>query len=63
MQKTLLLSLVLLTPLIAFEGCAQNIILHPVTDADIRMEKVADKDWICMTPDYIQQVMKARLGK
>ncbi len=52
---------ILLSCLIVFivSGCARKIVLHPVTDADIRM----DGNWVCMTPEYIQEVMKARLGK
>ena len=40
-------------------GCARNIVLHPVTDEDIRM----DGDWVCMSQGYVQEVMKARLGE
>jgi len=40
-------------------GCASKIVLHPVTDEDIKMVD----GWVCMTPDYIQEVMKARLGE
>jgi len=54
--KHLLLLLVCLT---ALTGCAKTIVLHPVDETDIRQ----DGEWICMTPDYIQEVMKARLGK
>lgn len=58
MRKTLLLSIIFLTALTA-SSCARQIVLHPMTDADIRQ----DGKWICMTPEYIQEVMKARLGK
>lgn len=51
--------LALLASLTVSTGCARQIVLHPVTDADIRM----DGNWVCMTPEYIQEVMKARLGK
>jgi len=54
--KALLVSLTVLT---ACSGCAKNIVLHPVTDKDIR----TDGEWVCMKPDYIQEVMKARLDK
>jgi hypothetical protein len=40
-------------------GCARNIVLHPVTDEDIRM----DGDWVCMSQDYVKEVMKVRLGQ
>jgi len=40
-------------------GCAKNIVLHPVDETDIKMEG----NWVCMTPEYIQEVMKARLDK
>jgi len=62
MRKMLRALLVFSTVLIAFSGCGllqKQIVLHPVTDEDIRQ----DGDWICMTPDYIQEVMKARLGE
>ena len=55
-QKVLLASLI---ALIAFSGCARNIVLHPMTDKDIRQ----DGEWICMTPNYVEEVMKARLRK
>jgi len=54
--KVLLASLIVL---IACSGCARNIVLHPMTDKDIRQ----DGEWICMTPDYIQEVMRAKVGK
>ncbi len=56
MSKTLSLSLVCLIGLTAFSGCA-TIRLHPVTDQDIKMVD----GWVCMTPEYIQEVMKAKL--
>lgn len=40
-------------------GCAKTIVLHPVDETDIRM----DGDWICMSQDYVKEVMKARLGE
>lgn len=59
MQKHLKVLLVSLIASTAFSGCARNIVLHPMTDADIRK----DGDWVCMTPEYIQEVMRARLDK
>lgn len=57
MLKTLA---VLLMCLIVSIGClSKTVKLHPVTDQDIRM----DGNWVCMTPEYIQEVMKARLDK
>ena len=53
MLKTLVLLLVLSTLSI---GC-KTLVLHPVTDKDIRM----DGNWVCMTPEYIQEVMRAKL--
>jgi len=55
MLKTLVLLLLCSMLLI---GC-KTIVLHPVDENDIRM----DGNWVCMTPEYIQQVMKARLDK
>jgi hypothetical protein len=53
----------LLVTLLAFSavsiGCAKTIVLHPVTDEDIRIEG----DWVCMSQDYVREVMKARLGE
>jgi hypothetical protein len=37
-------------------GC-KTIVLHPMSEKDIRM----DGNWVCMTPEYIQEVMKAKL--
>lgn len=51
--------LILLVCLIELTGCAKTIKLHPMTDKDIRQ----DGEWICMTPEYIQEVMRARLDK
>ena len=55
MLKTLVLSLGCLTLL---TGCS-TIVLHPVTDKDIKMVD----GYVCMSPEYVQEVMKARLGK
>lgn len=51
--------LVLLVCLIGLTGCANKIVLHPVDETDIRM----DGNWVCMTPEYLQEVAKARLDK
>ena len=59
MRKILKALLVFSTVLIVLSGCASKIVLHPVTDEDIKMVD----GWVCMTPDYIQEVMKARLGE
>ena len=53
MRKMLLALLVSLTVL---TGC-NTIKLHPVTDQDIKQVD----GWICMTSDYVKEVMKARL--
>lgn len=58
MRKTLLLLIIFLTALTE-SSCARQIVLHPMTDADIRM----DGKWVCMTPEYVQEVMRARLDK
>jgi hypothetical protein len=57
--KHLSLLLLFSIGLIAFNGCARKIVLHPLTDKDIKQ----DGNWICMTPEYVQEVMRARLGK
>lgn len=59
MRKIQALLLVLLTGLIVFSGCAKTIVLHPVTDKDIKMQD----GFVCMSPEYVQEVMKARLDK
>jgi hypothetical protein len=33
--------------------------MHPVTDKDIKMQD----GWVCMTPEYIQEVMKAKIAE
>lgn len=59
MQSHLKALLAFLIVSIVSSGCARNIVLHPVDETDIRF----DGTWVCMTPEYIQEVMKARLGK
>jgi len=59
MLKHLAILLSCLIVFIAINGCAKNIVLHPVDGSDIRM----DGNWICMSPDYVQEVMKAKVGK
>lgn len=59
MPRILSLLCVFLIGSIAFNGCARKIVLHPVDETDIRSEG----NWVCMTPEFIQEVMKARLGK
>lgn len=63
MRQMLVILLLSLTGSIAYSGCAHTIVLHPVTDQDIRMLQDGNKQWVCMSPEYVQQVMKARLGK
>jgi hypothetical protein len=55
MLKTLAVLLLCLT---ALTGC-KTIVLHPVTDKDIKMVD----GYVCMSPEYVQEVMKARLDK
>ena len=50
--------LILLLLSIASTGC-KTITLHPVTDKDIKMQD----GYVCMSPEYVKEVMKARLGK
>jgi hypothetical protein len=56
MPRILRLSLCLWIASIAFSGC-KTIVLHPMTEKDIRMEG----NWVCMSPEYIQEVMKVKL--
>jgi len=37
-------------------GCS-TIVLHPVTDKDIKMVD----GYVCMSPDYVKNVMKVKL--
>jgi hypothetical protein len=53
---------ILLTFSILLIGC-KTIVLHPLTDKDIRIESKSGTNWVCMSPEYVQNVMKARLGK
>ena len=57
MRKSLSALLVCLTLSIVLSGCARTIVMHPVTEKDIRVQD----GWVCMTPEYIQEVMKARI--
>ncbi len=53
MRKMLLLLLAFSTLSI---GC-KTIVMHPVTDKDI---KIVD-GFVCMSPEYVQEVMKVKL--
>ena len=53
MQKIL----VLLLSLSMLSIACKTIVMRPVTDKDIKMQD----GWVCMTPEYIQEVMKAKL--
>jgi hypothetical protein len=44
-------------------GCARKIVLHPLTDEDIRFESKAGTNWTCMSDYYVEEVMRARLGE
>lgn len=57
MRKMLPLSLLFLIVLLLYNGCAHDIILHPVTDKDIK----ESDGWICMTQSYLSQVVQAKL--
>ena len=59
MQKMLPL---LLLCLIGLTGC-NTITLHPVTDQDIKIGDWCKPGWVCMSQAYVQEVMKAKLGK
>ena len=56
MQKRLQISLSCLIALTIFSGC-KTITLHPVTDQDIKFSD----GWVCMSPDYVKNVMKVKL--
>lgn len=56
MQKIRLLLLLSLIGFLA-SSCARKIVLHPLDGHDIRQ----DGEWVCMTPAYVDQVMKAKL--
>ena len=49
-------SLTLLVCLMILTGC-KTIVIHPVTDKDIKIQD----GWVCMTPEYVKEVMKVRL--
>ena len=55
MLKTLVL---LLGCLMLLTGC-KTIVLHPMTEKDIKM----DGNWVCFSPDYVEQIMKVRVEK
>lgn len=57
MHRMLRLLAVSLMLLIVCSGCARTIVMHPVTDQDIKCD---DKGcWMSM--DYIKEVMKVRI--
>lgn len=56
MRMILVLSLVSLM-LVIGSGCARTIVMHPVTDKDIKMQD----GFVCMSPEYVKEVMKVRI--
>lgn len=58
MRKLLLLLPLFLTSLLIFEGCAKNVVLHPVDGQDI---KLLDDGWIAMSPKYVEEVVQVKL--
>ena len=61
--KHLAILLGLLTASIAFNGCAKNIVIYPITGEDIFTHSEAGKNWVCMSEFYVHEVMKARMGQ
>lgn len=57
MQKNLFLLPISLIALTILSGCARTILMHPVTDKDIKMQD----GFVCMSPEYVQEVMKVRI--
>jgi hypothetical protein len=57
MPKTLALLLLCSMLLI---GC-KTITLHPVTDKDIMIGGKCPEGYVCMSPDYIKNVMQVKL--
>jgi hypothetical protein len=53
MYRVFLILLVLSTLSIA----CKTIVLHPVSDEDIKMQG----NWVCMSPEYVKTVMKVKL--
>lgn len=53
------IGLIVLSGCVLSTGCARVIDLHPILGEDIALEG----DKICFTPDYVQEIMKARLGE
>jgi hypothetical protein len=51
--------------LTGFNGCVtKQVVLHPIEWKDYKELKTGDKvDFVCLTPDYFQEIAKARLGK
>ena len=60
MQKPLLILLLCSIALIV-SSCAR-IVLHPVTDQDIKIGGWCQPGWVCMSEGYIKEVMKAKVG-
>ena len=59
MRKALLISLSFLMISIIFNGCS-TVHLHPVDEQDIRD---GGDGWVCMSQDYIKNVMKVKLDQ
>lgn len=63
MLKRLLIILAFSTALTGCSVLKKEVILHPVTDQDIKIGGWCQEGWICMSEGYLKEVVKARLGQ
>ena len=61
MSRAFLMLILCLGVLTVYNGCARNleVKLYPQTPEDIYQD---DKGFTCVSPKYMQEVMKVRLG-
>jgi len=52
--------LILLACSMILTGC-KSIVLHPVDDQDIKIGDWCKPGWVCMSQEYVKQVMKVKL--
>lgn len=62
MLKNQLKAGMLVLSILAFSGltgCAKDIKIYPITDKDFKVTD--DGKWICMSPTYVEEVLKAKV--
>lgn len=44
-------------------GCAKTIKIYPITGEDFKMVVEGDKQWVCMSPKYVEEVLRVKVSQ